>query len=99
MYKEDFELWIDYHKTDGNKEYTKKQLEEIRACEFAMNLLVPIDSFLEYCGGIEKIRKADIITINIIINKAAEYFKVPTEVISVRVKELQKEEKGKVKRK
>ena len=99
MYKKDFELWLDYHKNPGNREYTEEEMKEIRASDFAMDLLVPTDSFLEYCGGIEKLKRSDIITLNITINKAAEYFKVPTEVIAVKVKELQKEEQEKKKTK
>lgn len=46
MVKIDFEKFVEYHK-NPNKEYSIKELEEIRANEFAMHLLCPTMYVLE----------------------------------------------------
>ena len=86
MKKIDIDLWVEYH-NNKKRIYTKKEMSEIRACEFAMHLLVPTKNLLTMVD-IEEFKNDSITGQMLTIQKLAETFNVPYVVVSIKLEEL-----------
>lgn len=86
MFKNDFNFWLNYHKGEFIGPLTEKQLKEIRACEFAMQLLLPTEIFLECCGGYKKM--VEIYQDPKKISIVAASFRVEEEVVRMKMEYL-----------
>lgn len=89
MKNSDFELWLDYHKTNGINQYTIEQIKEIRACEFAMHLLIPTDALLKMFGGnFDFFYTLNLQEKNSLVKELAKRFKVEESIMCVKIDEL-----------
>lgn len=91
MFKSDYKLWLDYHNKKIDHELTEKEKSEIRASEFAMNLLVPADHLVQLCEGYEnllKIWSTDIYFRPMFIDKIAKMLLVPYEVVFFKMQDI-----------
>lgn len=87
MTKEDYELWINYH-MNPKSNYTKEEMSEIRASEFAMDLLIPTDKLLELCGGIKIIKEMNDVEIIRLIKHLKDVFDVDEEVLYIKINKV-----------
>lgn len=86
MKKIDVDLWVNYHQ-NRKKYYTEKELSEIRACEFAMHLLIPTKSLLQMVD-LKEYYKDSVTGKMLTIQKLADTFNVPTIAVSIKLDEL-----------
>lgn len=86
MKKIDVELWVEYH-NNRRSHYTKRELSEIRACEFAMHLLVPTNYLLRMID-IEDFYNDSLTNQMTAIDELSKTFGVPHVVITVKLDEL-----------
>ncbi len=91
MMKIDFEKFVEYH-NNPNKEYSVKELEEIRANEFAMHLFCPtmyvLEEFLALnidFDNIYNLSNYERLRFYRILQKR---FLVPMDVITLKIDEL-----------
>ena len=91
MKKSNYNLWLAYHYGNINRKLTKKEYCEIRACEFAMHLLIPTEAVLEICGGLDSLKNMNIYHNYPVIKKLAQKFCVPEDVMLFKLDYLIKE--------
>lgn len=98
MKDNDYKLWLDYHYGLINRQLTKEEESEIRACEFAMHFLIPTEMLLKECNY-DRLKKIVLSNDSKMINKLSTLFQVPTEVMIIKIRELirEKQEKDKPK--
>ncbi len=85
MTRNSFKIWFEYE-LGIRKELTKEEKQEVKACEFAMHLLVPTESinrYIELMGGIDEV-KNDIFKIDYL----ADLYKIPTIIIKLKLNYL-----------
>lgn len=106
MEGETYQLWLNYHYGLIQRELTKEEYSEIRACEFAMHFLIPDEYLLKECGGYNKLSNITLSCEDKFVKNLAERFKVPIDVMLIKIADLikrnqesKKETKGWLKRK
>lgn len=86
MLKEDYELWKKYRLGLLKRTPTQQEISEIRACEFAMELLLPTSAILNITknyGDLEFVIRSSAI-MKIISDK----FRVDIEVATIKIQSL-----------
>lgn len=86
MKKIDVDLWVEYHR-NRKSYYSEKEKSEIRACEFAMHLLIPTKNLLQMVD-LEDFYKDSLTGKMLTIQKIAEVFDVPEVAVSIKLEEL-----------
>lgn len=95
MYRSDYDFFLKYLSGKINRKLTEKEYEEVRASMFAMYLLIPEETIINVCGGIEEVNKINYYDSSK-IQHLANIFQVPYSLMAVRL-ELLKKEKNKLK--
>lgn len=93
MKKDDYNFWLAYHTGKINRKLTEKEYSEIRACEFAMHLLIPTDRLLEMCGGLDNLKNMNIYHNYPVIKELAKAFDVSEDVMILKIDDLINSEK------
>lgn len=88
MTKGDYYFWLAYHYGGVGRPLTKNELKEVRASDFAMELLVPTDVVLKKCGGLDNLKKLDIYHDSSLTRRLAQEFEVPEEVVRCKLYSL-----------
>lgn len=88
MWEKDYKLWKDYHYGRIKRKLSQKEYSEIRANEFAMNLLIPTKLLLVVCGGYHNLESINLNSNDPVVRKLAESFKVPVDVMIVKIHSL-----------
>lgn len=84
----DYNLWIAYKEGKINIDsLNEKGISNIRACEFAMNLLLPDDILMEELKS--QIENPNILS-NYYLEELAIKYEVPTKVFQIKVRDLRK---------
>lgn len=99
MFRGDCDFWLAYHRGEIQRDLTEKEFREIRASEFAMHLLIPTKELLKECGGYNNIKNIIILSDVSRIRELANRFKVPVEVMSIKISYILKEYEKKQERK
>lgn len=92
MSKINIRLWRDYKLGLLNRELTSDEQIEVENCEKAMNLLLPTESFLNLYNKLQSEGWTEIQVFNILCMT----FRVPAEVVQVKMHELKNIEKTNV---
>lgn len=95
MKKSVYNLWLEYHNHHRDiNELTKEKYSEIRVCEFATHLLFPTKAVLEICGGLDNLKNMNIHHNYPVIQKLAQKFCVPEDVMLFKLNYLIKGKKS-----
>ncbi len=89
MNRNSFQLWVDYSLGKIQRKLTKKEQSEIDASTFAMHLLIPTNSLLRLCNGLQNMEALS--NCDFVIEALAEKFWVPKEVMFIKMKGLLQE--------
>lgn len=105
MEETDFQFWIDYYQGKMPLPLTKEQYIKIKTGDFVMNSLVSDQALIHCCGGIELLTKLVLAEDGCSfpqIDWLSHVFRVPREVMEIRITQvalkLSSKEKEKQKR-
>ncbi len=85
----DYKLWVYYHSGAINRELTLEEQREIDAYDLAMHLLIPTKSLLRFLDSLDNFPLVYWGETEFL----ATVFKVPLEVMEIRLKDLKKNKK------
>lgn len=86
MYQKSYKLWVDYSLGKVKRKLTQKEQREIQASQFATELLIPTNSLLRLCGGLQNVEV--LVDLDFAVEALSQKFLVPKEVMFIKMKGL-----------